>query len=104
MIEIQKLEQKEINKGFKARFVHTQNNTLAFWEIEKGACLPLHSHIHEQVTQVLEGELELTVNGITTIYTAGQLVVIPSNVEHQGNALTNCKVLDIFAPVRKDFL
>lgn len=60
---ISRLEQKEIITGYKARFVHTEHVTLAFWEVKKGALLPQHSHIHEQTTQVLEGKYELNLDG-----------------------------------------
>jgi hypothetical protein len=45
-VDISKIEPKEIIKGFKGKFIHTENSTLAFWEVEKGASIPLHSHIH----------------------------------------------------------
>lgn len=103
MIAIETLPQKEVIPGFRGRFVHTEHATLGFWEIEKGATLPLHKHMHEQITEVREGEFELTFNGETKIYTPGMLAVIPPFAEHSGKALTNCKLLDIFLPVREDY-
>jgi quercetin dioxygenase-like cupin family protein len=103
MIEISKIEQIEIIKGYKARFIHTENTTLAFWEIEKGALLPEHSHIHEQTTQVFEGKYQLNLDGETNICEKGFVVVIPPNVVHGGVALTDCKLLDVFSPVRGDY-
>lgn len=102
-IDISKLESKEIIKGFKGKFIHTENTTLAFWEVEKGASIPLHSHIHEQTTQVLEGKFLLTVDGETKIYENGMVAVIPANVVHGGVALSNCKLFDVFSPVREDY-
>lgn len=102
-IDVSKIEQKEIIKGFKARFIHTANTTLAFWEVEKGAAIPLHSHIHEQTTQVLEGKFELTIGDETKTYENGFVAVIPSNVIHGGVALTDCKLFDVFSPVREDY-
>lgn len=93
----------EVIKGFMARFIHTETMTLGFWEVEKGAVLPLHQHIHEQVTQVEEGQFQLTVNGETKIYVKGMVAVIPPNTEHGGVALTDCKLFDIFSPVREDY-
>ena len=58
------IEPKEVFKGFKGRFVHMESFTIAFWDIEAGSELPLHSHVHEQTTEVIEGELEMTCNGI----------------------------------------
>lgn len=103
MIEIASIAQKEIIKGFKARFIHTDNLTLGYWDVEEGAVLPLHSHFHEQVTKVLEGKFELTVGNETKVYEAGYVAVIPSNVIHGGKALTPCKLFDIFSPVREDY-
>jgi len=103
MIDIAKIEQREIINGYKVRFVHTANSTLAFWEVEKGAILPMHLHIHEQTTQVLEGKYELTIGNETQVYTSGLIAVIPSNVLHGGVALTDCKLFDIFCPVREDY-
>lgn len=102
-IDVSKIKQKEIIKGFKARFIHTANTTLAFWEVEKGATIPLHSHIHEQTTQVLEGKFELTIGDETKTHENGFVAVIPSNVIHGGVALTDCKLFDVFSPVREDY-
>ena len=103
IVDISKIEPKEIIKGFKGRFIHTENTTLAFWEVEKGASIPLHSHIHEQTTQVVEGKFELTVDDETKIYENGLVAVITSNVVHGGVALSNCKLFDVFSPVREDY-
>jgi quercetin dioxygenase-like cupin family protein len=103
MIDILSLPQKEIVKGFKARFIHTESMTIAFWEAEAGASIPMHNHIHEQVMQVTEGQFEFTIDGQTNVYQNGSVVVIPSNVMHGGTALTNCKIVDIFNPVRQDY-
>ncbi len=102
-MNISDLEQKEIIKGFKGRFVHTDSFTIAFWEVDAGSELPSHSHFHEQTTQIIEGKFEMTVNGITNIYTPNTILVIPSNTEHKGKALTNCKITDVFSPVREDY-
>jgi quercetin dioxygenase-like cupin family protein len=102
-IEISSLPSKEIIKGFNGRFVHTENLSIGFWEIDKDAVLPMHSHVHEQTTQVLEGEFELTVGGVLHHCIPGSIMVIPSYVEHGGRALTNCKIMDTFSPVREDY-
>ena len=103
MMSIANIEQKEIIKGFKGRFVHTERFTIGFWEVKAGAEIPLHSHMHEQTTQVTEGEFEMTVNGITKIYKPGTILVIPPHAVHDGKALTNCKITDVFCPVREDY-
>lgn len=101
--DLLQIEPKELIKGFRGRFVHTEKSTLVFWEIEAGAELPLHSHFHEQTTYVMEGRFELTVAGETQVYEPGLVAVIPSNIEHSGRALTPCKILDVFCPVREEY-
>ncbi len=101
--EIQHIAQKEIIKGFKARFVHSEHMTFAYWEIEKGAELPLHSHLHEQIAMVTQGEFEMTIGGETQVYKPGKIAVIPPHVEHSGKALTYCEITDVFSPVREDY-
>ncbi|RZM24284.1 MAG: cupin domain-containing protein [Pedobacter sp.] len=103
MIELDTIDSIEVIKGFNARFIHTSAMTLGYWDVEKGSVLPNHSHMHEQVTQVEDGEFQLTVNGDTRTYTKGMVAVIPPYVEHGGIALTDCRLFDIFQPVREDY-
>ena len=100
---LKNIPSKEIIKGYHGKFIHMKNFTYAFWEVEANAEIPMHSHIHEQMMQVIEGKFELTVNGVTKIYEPGMIVTIPSNVEHGGKAITNCKLTDIFCPVREEY-
>ena len=97
------LPEKEIVPGFHARFVHSENMTLAYWRIEAGAALPQHAHPHEQVLNLLEGEFEATVAGETFHLTPGSVSVIPGNVPHSGKALTACRIIDVFYPVRSEY-
>lgn len=100
---ILKLKPREIIKGYHGRFLHMENFTFAYWEVEAGAEIPVHSHVHEQMMQVIEGQFELSVNGISKVYEPGMVVTIPSHVEHGGKAITNCRLTDIFCPVREDY-
>jgi len=102
-LKLESIPEKEIVKGFHAKFVHTENMTIAYWRVEKGASLPMHAHIHEQVTNVLEGEFEMTVADKTSTCRKGEVVTIPSNVPHGGKALTDSIILDIFQPAREDY-
>lgn len=94
---------REVVPGFHGQFVHGEQVTLAHWQIDKGAILREHAHPHEQITWVLEGRLSLTVGGETRVLEAGGVAVIPGGVLHSGQALTPCRVVDAFYPVREDY-
>lgn len=102
-IEIAALEAKEIIKGYKAKFIHTETMTIAFWEVTAGAVMPVHQHIHEQISQVIAGEFELTIGDESCIYSPGQVAIISPGTPHGGVAVTDCRLLDIFSPVREDY-
>ncbi|MCL6294207.1 cupin domain-containing protein [Jejuia spongiicola] len=97
------IPEKDLVEGIKGKYIHTDNNTVGLINIEEGAILPAHSHIHEQITQVISGKLEMTIDGITKVLEADSITVIPSNAIHSANALTNCVVIDTFFPVREDY-
>lgn len=103
MIQVKDIPAREIVPGFHGRFIHGQQSSLAFWEIKQGHELPLHHHIHEQITYIVSGELKMVIGGEEMVFTAGCTGVIPPNVPHSGYALTDCVVIDSFAPVREDY-
>jgi quercetin dioxygenase-like cupin family protein len=49
------------------------------------------------------GKFEFILNGTKKIYQDGDVVVIPSNIPHSGKAITNCKLMDVFSPVREEY-
>ena len=102
-IDLETLPEAEPIPGLHVRFVHSEHMTLAYWRIDAGADLPVHSHPHEQVATLTEGELEMTVGGETRRLTPGIAAVIPSGVPHSARAITQCRLLDVFYPVREDF-
>jgi quercetin dioxygenase-like cupin family protein len=102
-IDLSKTASREIVPGYRARFLHAENMTLAYWEVEPGAELPEHAHPQDQIANVLEGEFELTVGGETRVLVPGQVALIPGNVPHSGRALTACRLLDAFQPARDDY-
>ena len=102
-IKLEDLEEKEIVPGYKARFIHSENVTIAHWNIKAGYSLPDHSHVHEMFVNVIEGEFELTVDGEAKILKPGEAAFIPSNVPHSGRSITDCRLIDVFYPVREDY-
>jgi quercetin dioxygenase-like cupin family protein len=97
------IDTKEIAPGFFSKLIHTQNNTINFIEVAAGCSVPLHQHVHEQSSFVLEGSFSMTVGDTTRILEPGLFAIIPSNVIHGGTAISDCKLIDIFNPVREDY-
>ncbi len=102
-VQLEKVPPREIMPGYRGRLIHGEKMTLAFWEVDEGAEVPEHSHENEQIMHVLEGRFQFTVGGETQVYEAGELVVIPSHTPHYGKALTVCRLMDVFSPVREAY-
>ncbi len=103
MLHLNDIPTKEVLPGLFGKFLHGEKSSLAVWEIRKGAVLPLHEHENEQITYILEGELQMTIGDNTTVFQAGNIQVIPPNVPHSAIALSNCRVIDSWAPVREAY-
>lgn len=94
---------KESALGYSSKFIHTANTTIAFLDVKAGSSAGIHQDIHEQCAFVLDGQFELTVNGVIQILDIGMCAIIPPNGIHSATALTDCRLIDIFSSVREDF-
>jgi quercetin dioxygenase-like cupin family protein len=95
---------KEIFPGVVSRTFWGEKMLLSLLELEPGCVVPLHSHPHEQVGILLEGEFEFTIGGETRHVKAGDIFVIPGGVEHTLTVGDKpVRALDIFSPVREDY-
>ena len=102
-MNLAEIKEKEIFPGLKGKFVHGDKISWVFWDVKKGSVVEKHNHIHEQIMHVVEGEFEFTLDRKTKKYSNGDVVVISSNIPHSGKALTNCKLMDVFSPVREEY-
>ena len=84
--------------------IHTETMTLARVVLRQGALVPEHQHENEQIATVLEGRLRFVVAGEEHILAAGESVALGPNVPHEVEALEDSVVLDVFSPVREDWL
>jgi len=102
-IELNEQPVREIFPGFKVHFVHSVHMTFAHWTIKAGARLPEHAHVHEQVVNMIEGEFELCIAGEIRRLGPASVAIIPSNAVHSGQAITDCRIIDAFYPIREDY-
>lgn len=103
LVKLDELPELKIAEGIQMRAVTAKTVTVAHVKLTAGAELPQHSHHHEQVVNVIEGELELTVDGQPFRLMSGKVMILPPNIPHSGRAVTDCRVVDVFHPVRDDF-
>ena len=103
MIKLKRIKEKEIVPGFFGKFCHGDKMTLAFWEVKKGSSIPEHNHVHEQILFVQSGKFELALEGEKITVKKNELIVIPSNKNHSGIALSDCKLIDVFTPKREEY-
>ncbi len=103
LVNISSLPEKELLPGWRGRYFHTANMTFAHYEFVKGASIHEHWHPEEEVYQVIEGELELTINGTSFVAKPGVAAIVPSNARHSVKALTDGKAIIVDHPARTDF-
>lgn len=101
--KITEIPGKELSAGITGYYAHGVASTLGYVEIKAGSVLGLHQHIHEQITYIIEGRLDMVIGGKPCSLTEGMYYVIPSNTPHSAVAITDCKVIDAFSPVREDY-
>ena len=93
---------RDVFPGITGRYLNLDRMTCGEVDLAAGAVVPAHQHPHEQLTYVLSGRLEFTVGGETRVMESGTCALIPGGTLHSGRALTACRVLDLFSPVRED--
>jgi len=86
--------------GVRGRISQAPNHQIIFMDIEPIGEVAPHRH-GEQWGIVVEGEMELTIGGVTRRYRPGDSYHIPANVEHGATFLTRVRVIDIFADVNR---
>ena len=94
---------KEVAPGFFSKLIHSDTNTINFIEVKAGCSVPRHKHIHMQFSFVIEGKFEMKVNDVAKLLEPGVFASIPSEAWHSGTAITDCRLIDIFSPVREDY-
>ncbi|HYW26367.1 MAG TPA: cupin domain-containing protein [Terriglobales bacterium] len=94
------LPPREPLPGWVGRFFHSEHLTFVYYEVAPGAQVHPHRHENEEVWNVVEGELEMTVDGATTVLRPGEAAVVPADVEHAARALGRCRAIVVDYPAR----
>jgi quercetin dioxygenase-like cupin family protein len=96
---------EQLSPDIGRRMLHTETMTIAWITLAKGALVPRHEHPNEQVATILEGRLRFRIGDDEEfVASAGESVPLAPNVPHEVEALEDSTVLDVFSPVREDWL
>jgi len=98
------IEREELSPGVARQMLHSDRMTVARIYLKKGAIVPRHHHENEQVSFVLEGRLRFEFDSEQVVVAAGEAMQIDSGRPHRVEALEDSLALDLFQPVREDWL
>ena len=94
----------KITEMVSQKVVAGEREMVAQIYLKRGALIPMHMHDSEQMTYILQGALRFLVDGEEIIVREGEVLHIPSRVPHQAEALDDTFELDVFSPIRQDWL
>ena len=95
---------EKITKMISRKIVSGEREMLAQIYLKRGALVPIHTHESEQMTYILQGSLRFLVDGEEVIVREGEVLHIPSGLAHQAEALEDTLELDVFSPIRADWV
>jgi quercetin dioxygenase-like cupin family protein len=102
-VDTSSLKVTERLPGWHGRYFHSSSMTFAHYDFKRGSSIHEHFHPQEEVWQVIEGELEMTIDGEVRIARAGLVAIVPSNVRHSAKALSDGRAIIVDYPLRPEF-
>jgi quercetin dioxygenase-like cupin family protein len=95
---------EKVTEMLSRKLVTGEREMIAQIYLKRGCLVPMHSHESEQMTYILQGALKFLIGGEEITVREGEVLHIPSWVEHQAEALEDTFELDVFSPIRQDWL
>ena len=100
-VDTTQLEVKEPLPGWMGRYFRTDNMTFAYYDFTSGASIHEHSHNNEESWHVIEGELEVTIDGESLVAGPGSVGLVPPDAPHSVRALTDGRAIVVDLGVRE---
>lgn len=98
-------EWEKVSDGIQRQFVGYDTQIMMVKvKFKKGAIGYVHDHFHAQATYVESGSFEVTIDNEKKVLKAGDGFYIPPNISHGAVCLENGILIDVFSPMREDFL
>ena len=102
-VDVSSLRVIERLPGWRGRFFHGATMTIAHYAFDRGATIHEHAHPEEEIWEVIEGEVEVTIDGVTQIARPGTSAIVPANARHAAKALSDGRAIIVDSPPRRDF-
>ena len=94
------IDTNQLREGWRGRFFHSPNMTFAYYTVAAGAWIHEYSHPNDEVWNVIDGQLEITVAGKTQVAGPGCAAVIPPETPHSVKALSDVRAVVVDHPRR----
>jgi quercetin dioxygenase-like cupin family protein len=91
----------ERRPGWHGRFFDSENMSFAYYTFEKGSSIHRHNHDQEEVWHIIEGELEIIIDGVKAVGGPGYAGIVPPNAKHEVRALSDGRVIIVDYPLRE---
>jgi len=98
------IHEERLNPLATRQMIHGSSITVARLRTRKGSLVPTHSHVNEQITTIEQGAMLFVTPTEKIVVRAGESLVIPPNVPHSVESLEDSVAVDIFSPVREDWV
>ena len=95
---------EQINPSISRQFICGERVTIARFELTRGGVVPRHSHENEQVSYIVSGALKFVFDDHEVVVRGGEVLQIPSSVPHAAEVVEDCVAIDVFSPVRQDWI
>ena len=95
---------EKVTEMLSRKIISGEREMLVQIYVKRGCLVPMHAHESEQMVYVLQGALKFRVGVEEITVREGEVLHIPSGVEHQAEALEDTFELDVFSPIRQDWL
>ncbi len=104
-VENENIKWQEVGEGVKRKIMaYDERLMVVKVEFEKGSVGTIHRHYHSQVTHVEDGSFEVVIDNEKKVLKTGDAFYIPPNVDHGCVCLEKGVLIDVFSPVREDFI
>ncbi len=100
----QSIKKEAMNDKLWRKVVSGEKAMVAQLGLSKDCMVPLHHHESEQISVVLQGAMKFELDGRELIVRGGEVLVIPSNLPHSALAIEDSTVIEVFSPIRHDWL